>query len=172
MITSTANPQVKNLQQLMKKSSVRSAQDVFLVEGMKMFLEAPRERIQKIYVSKSLYEEKGQAFFDGVSMEILDDRVYAAVSDTKTPQGILCLLKQYHYTLEDLTKKRHPFLLILENLQDPGSQNGGRSRGRWNYSEQGFCGHLQSEDYPCYNGGSLSYAIFLCRRFKGISSGT
>ena len=50
MITSTANPQVKNLQQLMKKSSVRSAQDVFLVEGMKMFLEAPRERIQKIYV--------------------------------------------------------------------------------------------------------------------------
>ena len=99
MITSTANPQVKNLQQLMKKSSVRSAQDVFLVEGMKMFLEAPRERIQKIYVSKSLYEEKGQAFFDGVSMEILDDRVYAAVSDTKTPQGILCLLKQYHYTL-------------------------------------------------------------------------
>ena len=89
MITSTANPQVKNLQQLMKKSSVRSAQDVFLVEGMKMFLEAPRERIQKIYVSKSLYEEKGQAFFDGVSMEILDDRVYAAVSDTKTPQGIL-----------------------------------------------------------------------------------
>lgn len=121
MITSTANPQVKNLQQLMKKSSVRSAQDVFLVEGMKMFLEAPRERIQKIYVSKSLYEEKGQAFFDGVSMEILDDRVYAVVSDTKTPQGILCLLKQYHYTLEDLTKKRHPFLLILENLQDPGN---------------------------------------------------
>ena len=85
MITSTANPQVKNLQQLMKKSSVRSAQDVFLVEGMKMFLEAPRERIQKIYVSKSLYEETGQTFFDGLSMEILDDRVYAAVSDTKTP---------------------------------------------------------------------------------------
>ena len=89
MITSTANPQVKNLQQLMKKSSVRSAQDIFLVEGMKMYLEAPRERIHKIYVSKSLYEEKGQAFFDGVPMEVLDDRVYAAVSDTKTPQGIL-----------------------------------------------------------------------------------
>ena len=82
MITSTANPQVKNLQQLMKKSSVRSAQDIFLVEGMKMYLEAPRERIHKIYVSKSLYEEKGQAFFDGVPMEVLDDRVYAAVSDT------------------------------------------------------------------------------------------
>ena len=28
MITSTANPQVKNLQQLMKKSSVRSAHNV------------------------------------------------------------------------------------------------------------------------------------------------
>ena len=177
MITSTANPQVKNLQQLMKKSSVRSAQDIFLVEGMKMYLEAPRERIHKIYVSKSLYEEKGQAFFDGVPMEVLDDRVYAAVSDTKTPQGILCLLRQYHYTLEDLTKKKNPFLLILENLQDPGNlgtilRTAEGAGGRWNYSEHGFCGHLQSEDHPCYDGGSLSYAVFLCRRFKGISSGT
>lgn len=177
MITSTANPQVKNLQQLMKKSSVRSAQDIFLVEGMKMYLEAPRERIHKIYVSKSLYEEKGQAFFDGVPMEVLDDRVYAAVSDTKTPQGILCLLRQYHYTLEDLTKKKNPFLLILENLQDPGNL-GTILRTAEGAGADGIILSMDSVDI--YNpktiratmGGSLSYAVFLCRRFKGISSGT
>lgn len=121
MITSTSNPQVKNLQQLAKKARERNAQDVFLVEGMKMFQEAPREKIQKVYISKSLYEEKGQAFLEGLPFEVLEDRVFAAASDTKTPQGILCVIKQYHYCLEDMVCKERPHLLLLENLQDPGN---------------------------------------------------
>lgn len=121
MITSTSNPQVKSLQQLKKKASARNEQDVFLVEGIKMFQEAPKERIRKLYVSKSLYEEKGAAFFGDSELEVLDDRVYASVSDTKTPQGVLCVMKQYHYSLDDLTGKKYPFLMILENLQDPGN---------------------------------------------------
>ena len=124
MITSTSNPQVKNLQQLKKKASARNEQDAFLVEGIKMFQEAPGERIQKLYVSKSLYDEKGAAFFGNSELEVLDDRVYASVSDTKTPQGVLCVMKQYHYSLDDLAGKKHPFLMILENLQDPGGMAG------------------------------------------------
>lgn len=121
MITSTSNPQVKNLQLLAKKARARNEQDVFLVEGIKMFQEAPREKIQKVYISKSLYEEKGQAFCKGPDMEILEDHVFAAASDTRTPQGILCVVKQYHYCLEELLAKEDPHLLILENLQDPGN---------------------------------------------------
>ena len=60
MITSTSNPQVKNLQQLGRKAKIRNEQDVFLVEGTKMYLEAPAERIRKVYLSKSLYEEKAE----------------------------------------------------------------------------------------------------------------
>lgn len=121
MITSTSNPQVKNLQQLAKKAKLRNEQDVFLVEGMKMFQEAPRERIQKVYISKNLYEEKGESFLKGFSYEVLEDHVFGAASDTKTPQGILCVLRQYHYKLEDILEKQNPHLLILENLQDPGN---------------------------------------------------
>ncbi len=121
MITSTANPQVKNLQQLARKAKLRNEQDVFLVEGLKLFQEAPRDRILKAYISKSLYEEKGQAFLDGFRYEVLEDRVFEAVSDTKTPQGILCLARQYHYRLEDMVKGQAPFLVLLENLQDPGN---------------------------------------------------
>ena len=58
MITSTSNPQVKNLQQLGRKAKLRNEQDVFLVEGTKMYLEAPAERIRKVYLSQSLYEER------------------------------------------------------------------------------------------------------------------
>lgn len=121
MITSTSNPQVKNLQQLAKKAKARNEQDVFVAEGMKMFLEAPRDRIRKIYISKSLYEEKGQAFCDGLDTEILEEHVFEAASDTKSPQGVLCVMRQYHYRLEDMTQSKNPFLLILENLQDPGN---------------------------------------------------
>ena len=99
MITSTSNPQVKNLQQLGRKAKIRNEQDVFLVEGTKMYLEAPAERIRKVYLSKSLYEEKRESFVKGHDVEILEDRVFAAACDTKTPQGVLC----------------------LENLQDPGN---------------------------------------------------
>lgn len=54
-------------------------------------------------------------------MEVLADRVFAQVSDTKTPQGILCVLEQFHYTLPDLLKRKNPHLLLLEDLQDPGN---------------------------------------------------
>ena len=121
MITSTSNPQVKNLQQLGRKAKLRNEQDVFLVEGTKMYLEAPAERIRKVYLSQSLYEEKGESFVKGHDVEILEDREFAAACDTKTPQGVLCMVQQYHYRLEDLLKKKNPLLMILENLQDPGN---------------------------------------------------
>ena len=121
IITSTSNPQVKELLQLRKKAKARDAQDVFLVEGLKMFQEAPRERVRKVYVAESLYEQRGQALLAGLEPVILEDRVFAAVSDTRTPQGILCVVDQYHYVLEDLLGSEAPFLLILEDLQDPGN---------------------------------------------------
>ena len=121
MITSTSNQQVKHLQQLAKKARERNEQGVFLVEGIKMFQEAPDEKIRKVYISKSLYDEKGQAFLRNHEYEVLDDRVFQAVSDTKTPQGILCVVEQFRYRLEDLTRRENPHLLILENLQDPGN---------------------------------------------------
>mgnify|MGYP003379512887 CR=1 FL=1 len=45
MITSTSNPQVKQLIQLQKKSKERTAQDVFVVEGIKMYQEVPKDRL-------------------------------------------------------------------------------------------------------------------------------
>ena len=48
MITSTSNAQVKNLAQLIKKSKVRNEQGVYVVEGIKMFQEAPKEEIVKV----------------------------------------------------------------------------------------------------------------------------
>lgn len=122
MITSAANQQIKNLIQINKKSKVRNEQDVFLVEGIKMFMEAPRDRIVKVYVSESFYhKEKTLEMLEGLVFEVVADTVFKSVSDTQTPQGILCLIRQYHYTIEDILKAEKAHLILVENMQDPGN---------------------------------------------------
>ena len=100
MITSTANAQVKNLAQLIKKSKARTEQGVYIVEGIKMFQEASKDEIVKAYISEELYE-KGtlQSSLEGIPYEVLKKEVFDHVADTKTPQGILCIMKQKKYTL-------------------------------------------------------------------------
>lgn len=120
IITSTSNQQVKNLLQLQKKTKERTAQDVFIVEGSKMYQEVPSDRLVHTYVSESFYNKNKQIFAFGQRLTLLSDRVFESVSDTKTPQGVLCLVSQYHYGLQDLCKGK-PLLMILENLQDPGN---------------------------------------------------
>lgn len=120
MITSISNKQVKNLIQLNKKAKERRVQDVFVVEGIKMFLEVPKDKMLQVYVSESFFEKNAE-LVKNVKYEIITDKVFESVSDTKTPQGIMCVVKQFHYTLEDILKGENPNLLILEDLQDPGN---------------------------------------------------
>ena len=118
MITSTANGKVKRLINLKNKRKLRDEEHVFLVEGIRMFRE--------VYVSESFYKKEkvlvnaiaGQA---GVHIEVLTDTVFAHASDTKTPQGVLCVVRQKSYKLEDLLKGEKRHLLVLDNLQDPGN---------------------------------------------------
>lgn len=122
MITSVSNQQIKNLVQLQKKSKIRREQNVFVAEGVKMYQEAPVEEIVKVYASESFYRQCGQGdFWKGLEPEIVSDRVFEAAADTRTPQGVLCIVRQKHYSLEEVTAGEAPLLMVLESLQDPGN---------------------------------------------------
>ncbi len=122
MITSTSNPQIKRLLQLQKKSKARDEEKVFIVEGLRMFTEVPIERVEKVYISESLYNKKKQDLnLQDFPLEILSDQVFGHVSDTKTPQGILCVVKRQKYDLEELLQVKNPHFVVLDNLQDPGN---------------------------------------------------
>ena len=58
MITSSANQQMKHLSQLMKRAKERKKEQVFVVEGIKMFQEAPADWIVKSYVSEHFMEKE------------------------------------------------------------------------------------------------------------------
>lgn len=127
MITSTGNGRVKQLVQWQKKRKVRDEDGVFLVEGIRMFVEAPGDKVREVYVSESFYQKKKEELkLDGWGrkLEILSDSVFAHVSDTKTPQGVLLVMEQMEYSMEEIvgeSVKTAPLLMVLDNLQDPGN---------------------------------------------------
>lgn len=134
MITSTSNQRIKELSQIQKKSKVRSREGVFVAEGIRMVRETPYDRLVSLYFSESFEKKYGREVLDAISggnpkireqirkkTEILSDPVFSYVSDTETPQGVLAVVRQMEYTLEQMTEGAVPHLMILDNLQDPGN---------------------------------------------------
>lgn len=122
MITSSSNQQIKNITALMKKSKTREEQGLFVVEGRKMFSEVPKEWLVKVYVSESfVHGAEAKRLIEHTEYEVVSDAVFKGAADTKTPQGILCLVKRPVYRLEQLLKGKDTHLLILESIQDPGN---------------------------------------------------
>ena len=122
MITSSSNQQMKNIAMLMKKAKARREQGIFVVEGRKMCKEAPKDLLVKVYVSESfLAEPDAKELLADKDYEIVADSVFKSISDTQTPQGILCLVKIPQYKLGDLLCGENTHLLVLESIQDPGN---------------------------------------------------
>lgn len=132
VITSTSNPKIKRLVSLRKKRKDRDVERVFLTEGIRMFREIPNGMLKELYVSETFYKKKRdlvekKAGENHISPCILADHVLDYASDTKTPQGVLSVVKRPEWErmedklLEADENGRPPFLMALDNLQDPGN---------------------------------------------------
>lgn len=125
MITSLSNLRVKQVVQWQSKARERRRDGIFLVEGLKMFEEAPEALIRETYIleealkkvqNTELYEKLVRTGYEVVSRE-----VFAKMSDTQTPQGILSVIARQSFALEELLHTENPLFVILEDLQDPGN---------------------------------------------------
>lgn len=126
MITSSSNGKYKQVVQWQNKAKERRSAGIFLVEGFKMFQEAPVESVREVYlahsaVEKALSNPEISEKLKKTGYEEVADDLFAKMSDTQTPQGVLSVLKQPSYRLEDLLAVEKPLLVVLENLQDPGN---------------------------------------------------
>jgi TrmH family RNA methyltransferase len=61
---------------------------------------------------------------------LVADHIFASLSDTVTPQGILALVKQHNYRLDDIIRNdsgtenaehNSALIFVLEHIQDPGN---------------------------------------------------
>ncbi len=126
MISSTTNKQVKFVHSLAKKARVRRESGLFLAEGLRICGEIPKNLIDTLYVSESFSRlPECRRLTDAVKrIETVTDEVFQYMADTRTPQGVLALVRQQHYTIEDIWQEKggKPVLLmILDTLQDPGN---------------------------------------------------
>ena len=133
MITSLSNNRIKHLAALKEKSRNRNKEGLFLAEGVRMFAEAPIGHLKEVYYSdrqEKIIPKLEECEKAGIPVEAVSDEVFKKVSDTCTPQGILFVMEQFSYSLEDLLEQarvrkeaagQEPLFLVLEDIQDPGN---------------------------------------------------
>jgi len=129
VITSSNNGNVKAVVALQKKGKIRKEQDAFVVEGIKMVSEIPKDNLLQLYVSERfLLQQENVVYLEEVALEkkanyeVVSDRVFQEMTDTQTPQGVLAVVRQSHYSLSDLfSENKVTHILVLEDIQDPGN---------------------------------------------------
>ena len=115
----------KDISNLVKNKKARDAQGLFVAEGWKLFREAPADRIVQVLMTRRFLKEHPEAeerlpAACQVSAEVEESR-FASICDTKTPQGILTVMKKLDWRMEDVRGTGSPLYVLLENVQDPGN---------------------------------------------------
>ena len=121
-LTSASGNRAKNIIRLKDKARERQKQGLFIVEGRRIMEEVPAALIEGVYVSSS-YRRRFANEFAGLDVQAFEvaDEVFSRLSDTRTPQGILAVVRIPKYELKTDIIDRAGMLLVLENVQDPGN---------------------------------------------------
>lgn len=128
IIYSMSNPYIKHLRNLATRRG-REKCGEFLIEGLRFVEEAlSSARVRSvIYADRILQHERGRRLIEvakclGINLVPVKDQLLALLADTETPQGVLAVVEQFHWTWDDvLGRTSIPFLLIIDQLRDPGN---------------------------------------------------
>lgn len=115
MITSKTNKLIKHIKSLHQKK-YRDEFSEYFVEGKKLVLEAIEEKVNivKIVICNELFNENFN--FPKYDVEYVNENVFNFISDTKTPQGILAVIKK-----DKKTEISGDVIFALDDIQDPGN---------------------------------------------------
>ena len=126
MIASTSNKQVKYVMNLRDKAKVRREEGLFIAEGLRMCRELNPKETRQVYVTEAFArDEQNRRWLQGFSWETVSDSVMEHMAGTKTPQGVLALVRQKNWTLDSILREKPggpaACLMVLETIQDPGN---------------------------------------------------
>lgn len=123
MISSTSGKQIKNIISLQNKAGFRYESGQYVVEGLRICNEIPKDMLVKAYISESFHSKmkSGDIVCDICEYEIVKDSVFKEIALTKTPQGILAVVKQPRYNLSNMLDRKKCTLIFLDDVRDPGN---------------------------------------------------
>lgn len=125
LISSKENKRIKYLKKLIASASFRREEGVFAAEGLRLCGDALKSGAP---VTAAFFSESFAAKNDGFVREackaageafVLKDSVFASVSDTKTPQGVMFVIKRLDKSFDFDKIKNNGKVLALETVQDP-----------------------------------------------------
>ena len=125
-ITSARNPRIKELLSLREKSRLRRESGLFVVEGAREFVRALRCGFvarSVFYCSQYLKDNSIAAYIDscgGTPFEVSED-VYDRIALREGAEGVVAILKERRSTLEEITFKGAPLVIVLESVEKPGN---------------------------------------------------
>ncbi len=126
-ISSKDNKTLKYISKLMSSTRFRREEGRFVVEGVRLCDEALKNRaVIDIFVYSASAGDKYSDIVCKLSLSAnktfcVEDHIFCALSDTKTPQGVLCVVKTLDKQSHFDTIKNNGILLALDNIQDPSN---------------------------------------------------
>jgi TrmH family RNA methyltransferase len=126
-ILSKDNYNVKQYIKLKSSKRQRMLSELFVVEGVKLCLEAVKENleIQKVFITQKCIDRYGEQLEEMTKLKnktyIIAEDIDLKMSDTITPQGVFMLCKKLNKTLSIEKIKNSKSVIGLCNLQDPGN---------------------------------------------------
>lgn len=126
-ILSKDNAKIKYVKKLLSNGSFRKKEKYFIVEGFRLCYDA---FLSNVLINEVFYTESAVAKFSDKLKCIIDssknayevsEEVLKSISDTKTPQGIVCVCEKLdkHFSLNTIMNMGK--FIILENIQDPAN---------------------------------------------------
>ncbi|MBQ0135973.1 MAG: RNA methyltransferase [Oscillospiraceae bacterium] len=123
-ITSVQNPKVKAYKELVSSAKSRREQGRFVLEGLRLCLDVLRSgcEVLELYYTKVLFDNNKAEIEEliKVSKEVyeISENVAEKMSDTKTAQGVFCVVERKTSDSNLLPSGKY---ILLENIQDPAN---------------------------------------------------
>ena len=125
LITSKENKRIKYVKKLISSASFRREEGLFTAEGLRLCEDALRSAapIESAYFSEAFCEKHtellGRVKKSVSNCFVLKNSIFSALCDTKTPQGVLFVIKTLDKTPDFDKMNKNGKVVALENIQDP-----------------------------------------------------
>lgn len=127
ILTSRDNTYIKNIVKLQKSAKFRRQTGMFVAEGLRVCYDAMLSgaEIDTLFLTESAASkspEKLEKLINYANKTFaVSSTIFAHISDTQTPQGVLCSIKILDKSSQFDTIKNNGKFLALDNVQDPNN---------------------------------------------------
>lgn len=115
-ITSISNSKIQEIKKILTSKTERDKSRKFVAEGVNIVKDIPNSYILQLFMTEEMYNSKKNITTKCKNICVVSDKVMGAISDTKTPSGVVAIC-----SMDIVPSVDNGRCVVLDNLQDPGN---------------------------------------------------